>query len=411
MLTIQSFLKKWKDNIGEGNDWLLKQHPVEVSKDFLASKLTNYAQELHDVYLYTCDHGLRYHTKISDECDGLILDEHLGIVSKPFNRIHNIDKRSAPDMNWDHNIVEHDFDGKVVVFFNHFGTWFMQTKRSIHAGDVLSVPSAGRTISYRTRIEEFIRDKHRVDDIQIFLSAADKHACFVCMYVNPEVHMCGPRGKEELILLGVTDKSYSRATGAREMFSGYVDDVADMLGFSRPACLMAGDREGALSYMSQLEPWHKGLIIQDDYHKRIRVVNPKYKLIKRLLNAGDDFTKRQLIAMFLTGAGKNVSVIEPKYNGPLKIFETMIDKRFNLTQGAWNKAKDAKSQKEFAWSVDHSLLNYILFHVRKHGPIDRTEFIQAIKPGLVEGFIKNIGELDAFERAIDKARSQREISA
>jgi len=411
MLAIQSFLDRWKDDTKTGNDWLLNQHPINISKDLLASKLTNYAQEIDDVYLYNCDSKLRFHTKISNECSGLILDKNHSIVSKSFNRIHNIDKRDAPDMDWGRVFIERDYDGKIIVFFNHKGTWFMQTKRSIHAGDVLSLTSEGQTLTYRTQVTNFIKEKHQVDGLQSFFSNATKYACFVCIYMNPEVHICGPRGKEELILLGVIDKMHSRISPGRELFSVYVDDIADMLGFSRPPSLVASNRKEALSAMDQLEPWRRGLIIQDIDHQRVRVVNPKFKKIRRLLNAGDDFTKKQLIAMFMTGAAKAVSIVEPRYNGPLNILENVVDIRRKLTQEVWDKAKDAKSQKEFAWAVNHSLLNYVLFHIRKHGPLDRTEFIQAIKPGLVEGFINNIGELDAFEKSINNARRQRAVDA
>lgn len=405
MLTIQSFLDRWHDSIGKGNRWLQSQHPVTVSSDIVAAKLAAHEQVLDDVFLYNHSKTKRYHTRISDECNGLILDKQCNVVSKAFNRTHDIDAYNAADLDWDHTIVECDYDGKIVVFFNHLDKWFIQTIDSVHAGDVMTIPSTGRSVSCRTLIKEFIRDNMRVESLDELLKVAMKNACFVCIYKHPEIHLCGPDGKEELLLLGVIDKTTSTKYSTRHMFPAYVDDLADTLGFDRPMQLEASGKEASLSCINRLESWQRGIVIQDVDHKRVKIRNPKFKPINRILKAGREFTKKQLISMFLTGSADEVIKLEPGYNEPLRIFNKMIDVRISLCKNAWDKAKEASCQKEFAACVNHSLLNYVLFHARKFGPLNRTEFIQKIKPDLAEQFIGNIGEADAFERALEKARS------
>jgi len=401
MLVIQSFLDRFKESTEEGHKWLKNQHPVDITLDVLSSKLEAHHQILDDVFLINHNGTSNYHTKVSDECVGLILDREHSVVSRSLNRIHIDGRQSAPAMDWTRVFIEPEYDGKLVTFYYYKGTWYMQTMGSVQGGELADLPD--RSVSYRTCVLDYLRDNKIASDFNDLFKTVSKQACFVCIYTHPQLHICGPHGKEELLLLTVMDKIPGRLHSMDQMFPAYVDELADMLGLNRPSSLQTNSRAAAINCAEHLPAWRKGIIVQDSNYTRVKIQNPKFKPITRLLRAGDKFTKNQLIRMFLTGAGDEVAKLEGRYNEPLKLFNRMVDIRFKTTKELFDKNKDSTSQKEFAEAVNHSLLNYIIFHVRKNGPIDRPTFINMIKPDAVEGFIKNIGELDAFKRSIEKA--------
>jgi len=401
MLAIQEYISLFPD-IEKANEHLTEDLHIRIKKQGLLlpdSVVT--VGVLEDVYLYN------YHpvksprgNSIVEECNGLILNDRAEIVSMSFPRLYNMGEQGAPEMEWDHHArAELQADGVLVVVFNYKGKWHLQTKIDVHAVGNMSEHRISIRVGAMTVLNTMFEDER--GPFYPFEKCDEENLCYVFEFVSPYNRFITPYHDANLILLAVFDKK--KLVEKSEKWLNYFQrNYCDGWMFPRPRAYGVEEAKYIGELTQYMDIKQKGFIVVDLMGNRIKVKNPIYHALEKVLNSKGEVSPEAYARIALSGYAINMQSAYPEYTHMLSMFTSSIISITESATHAWEEYygkyahRDDYYWKEFACRISHlpKMFRTILFRMRQEKIDTISQGVREMRPKtLVMATKKGYGNL------------------
>lgn len=292
---------------------------------------------------------------IVKECRGLVL-EHWSwkIVARSFPRFFNYGECLTETIrfNWNDFTCTSKEDGSLILLYWYKDKWRVNTRNSFGQGEV---GISGKT--WEEHVFSILKD----------VSHLDKDNTYIFELVGPHNKVVRSYSTTSLFLLTIIDNK----TGT-EYISSEVDYRALRLGVARPATHHFTSAQELTEFLQDHpEATFEGFVVRDNTGLRLKIKNPRYVALHRLRGNGDGlFTIKNLISFILAEVDDESEILTyfPEVKDIFYQYKKKIDNALDEMYIAWEKAKNIRSQKEFAITVKgQTKFDSILFKARKSG--------------------------------------------
>lgn len=274
---------------------------------------------------------------IVQECRGIILDSNNKIVCWPFDKFFNYGEYYAAKIDWSSARVQEKIDGSIMkLWYDKNGCWRLSTNGCIDAykvelnlNDLLKL-----NCSYKTFGELFEAAKNYKD---LDLNALNQNYTYIFELVSPynKVVIAYP----EILINHI---------GTRDNITG--QEVNVDIGIRKPKEYQINSLEDCVKAASELPSDVEGYVVVDKYWKRIKVKNPIYLQLHRMVS-NNDLRIKDIINMIFENDYEEFLVYFPEYksafddiNKKLNILKERIE--VNLPQ-----VRSISDRKEYALKV------------------------------------------------------------
>jgi len=383
MLEIQKFINEFP-SIRDANRELIETISLKIKLDSLV--FPNGAVE--QIYIYNYDLLESPHDNpIANECRGLILDMKGNVISYPLARFFNAHEGAAATIDWDSAKAFDKHDGTMIAIYTHREHTFIQTRGSAVAeGPVSGMPH----LSYSEAVKALLIRKHGgltgwakgfappVDWAKDFAPGF----IYIFEFVAPYNRIVTPYDKPDLYLLTIRGKP-----DLIEMDNWVVDDVAEKLGYKRPASIRCVAKAGVLSMIEDLDPTDEGFVVVDKNFNRVKIKNPRYLAISRAVNAGAQLSPRHFAAVTLNGDGDETKGYFPEYADAIDLFITVLANLGTHLQELWAQHGELE-RKPFALKVKHHPFSGVLFGMKSQRISTIGEGLSQEKPDKLVSYVR-----------------------
>ena len=395
MLKIQEYISLFKD-IEEANRHLSSNLNIRVSKGSIWTM-----DSMENLYLYN------YHPKkspknnpITKEANGLILNKDNEIVSFPFKRFYDIDHPCADTMSDNGAYAQVMEDGYLVVIFYYKGYWNIQTEFAINATEPVYVNKIQSRMRYR--VMDVLQKKFGIEEPYLpFKKYPSEDICYVFEYVSPYSKKITPYKEEDLLLITAYNKKLQLEMNESWLYNWKKKCVKEDI-FKSPDSFFVRDREQIEDVLACFNSLTKGLVVTDNSGNRVKILNPRYKNLCKLLKAGKNPSTKLLSKMVLNGEVVRLGHYYKEYRLVFSIFGQHLQKIDSKIRRLWGSNKHL-SQKEFARTIRHykrSTRN-MLFRLKRGKNKTVEGCIRGMNPKILANEIEQCC-LDELVRELDK---------
>jgi len=395
MLKIQEYISLFKD-IEEANHYLNSNLNIKVSKSSIWAE-----NGIEKLYLYN------YHPKkspkdnpITKEANGLILNKNNEIVSFSFERFYDIDHPCADTLDDNGAYAQIMEDGHLVVIFYYKGYWNIQTEFTINATEPVYMNEARSRI--RHRVIDVLQKKLEAEDPYLpFKEYPSEDICYVFEYVSPYNKKITPYKEEDLLFITAYNKRLQLEMSENWIYNWKKKCTKGDI-FRSPDSFFVRDRDQIENVLACFNSFTKGLVITNNSGNRVKIANPRYKNLCRLLKAGKNPSTKLLSKIVLNGEALRMGPYYKEYRSVFGIFGQHLHKMDNKIRRLWASNRHL-DQKEFARAIKHykrSTRN-ILFKLKKEKGKTVEECIRGMDPKILAREVEQCC-LDKLVREFDK---------
>jgi len=298
------------------------------------------------------------HHKVVRECRGLVLEVGTwDVAARSFTRFFNAGECPAEEakFDWTNFSAEEKADGSLMLLYWHEadGIWRVNTRGSFALGEIQ--PGLGKT--WEEAFYLALPNEKALDD----LPKGNTYVFEFCSRWNKVV-----RDYPDPTLFLLT--SFANATGA-ELSEFVLDNYAKLLRVKRPERYTLSTLAEVAAFTNSQEATFEGCVLRDRHGMRLKVKNPSYVALHHLKDNGNVFATKRLVPLLLRNEHHEVLTAFPEAAPRLVEVATRMGANLAQMQMAWDIAKQAKSQKDFALLVNEygGPLRSILFTARKLG--------------------------------------------
>lgn len=351
-MEIQEFIRSF-NNIEEANAKLTEDLHIKVKEVELRPSM--WRRDTVYIYNYDMIESPR-DNRICQEARALILDAKANVVSISLPRFFNLGEGPAAKLDWESAMGEEKLDGTLIIVYNHWGRWFIQTRQTARAeGDVhIGVKGIPCDKTFFDLAHETLCRKFDFPFLPFH-----RYFCYVFELVSPYNRQVTPYDETDLALLTIVDK-----IRIAEMERYAVDDFATMHKFRRPKVFKITDKSSILKEMGKLGALEEGFVIVDEHFNRIKIKNKDYLAVYRAINAGNEKTGKNWADIILTGDYAEIRSYFPEYVDALDIYQDVLMTLIVEAEHLWKENKNTEGRKAFALKVKDHPLARILFELR-----------------------------------------------
>lgn len=296
------------------------------------------------------------HHRVSRECRGLTLEVGTwNVCARSFARFFNAGEcpEEEKKFDWQNFVAEEKCDGSLMVLYHWDGCWRVNTRGSFGLGEIQ--PGLGK--NWEEAFYEALGDEKGLDR----LHSEYTYVFEFCSRYNKVV-----RDYPEPTLFLLT--AFHKTTGS-EVQEDLCDRIASWLGVKRPARYELPSLAQVAAFVNDQEATFEGCVLRDRNGLRIKVKNKSYVALHHLKDNGNVFATKNLVPLILKGEHHEVLAAFPEAADRLVEVASRMGADLARAQMAWDAAKGAKTQKEFALLVTRlgGPLKGILFEARKRG--------------------------------------------
>ena len=366
----------------ENNFDTVKQGAMRLT-DELGISVKEYEEEGLYVFNYSQFASPKTHPVVL-ECRGLITDNDLKPVCRPFDRFFNMGE--ALELTEGFNITEaaifEKADGSLVKMYCHKGLWHVATRGTAFAE---SQNYTGETF-HNLIIEAF--GCSDIGDLRKKMCRQSPEFTYILEYTSPKNRVVTPYTHSEMVLLGIR----YNPTGQEDKPS-LINLVAGDLSAEglkvRPAKSYKFDcGEDMMEAVQALPGLQEGFVCCHE-GKRIKVKSDVYVAVHRLRGDCVPSPKRISELVVTNETEEYLAYFEEDremFQPYMDSFDQMVKEAHNLY---W-KVKGIESQKEFAMAVKDKCYFGPLFTARKKDTSFAAEFMNMEVPARVKILMKYI---------------------
>lgn len=303
------------------------------------------------------------------ECRGLIVDNDLNPVCRPFDRFFNLGE--ALEITDQFDFTTADFyekaDGSLVKVYYHNREWHVATRGTAFAE---SANYTGET--FQNLIAKAFGCE-TIDELKERLKPLAPNCTYCFEYTSPLNRIVTPYKVDEMVLLGVRRTisgipidGYAGLTFAAEVFS------RDLGLNVRPANRYRfNSREEMLEAVQSLPGLQEGFVGVDHKGNRVKIKSDVYVQVHRL--RGDTLpTPKRISELVVTNETEEYLAYFPEDREMFQPYMDNFDKMCGEAAMVFDTADAAESQKDFALQVKDYCFSGALFAARKNG----TDFLK-----------------------------------
>jgi RNA ligase len=296
------------------------------------------------------------HHPVTRECRGLTLrTDTWDVAARSFTRFFNAGEcpEEEKKFDWTNFAAEEKADGSLMLLYHHDGSWRVNTRGSFALGEIQ--PGLGKC--WEEAFYLALPNEKGLDD----LSPQNTYVFEFCSRWNKVVR---DYPAPTLFLLS----AFHNASG-QEHSEVYCDLWAARLGVKRPARYDLSSLAAVAAFVNEQEATFEGCVLRDRTGLRLKVKNKAYVALHHLKDNGNVFATKRLAPLLLRNEHHEVLSAFPEAAD--RVVEVAVRMGTDLARAriAWDIAKQAKTQKEFALVVTKhgGPLKGLLFEARKKG--------------------------------------------
>lgn len=372
MLKIQEFISCF-DSTLEAYQYLRSNLNIDVSIHTLED-----GDVKHNVALLRPGQRADLTNPLVREANCLILDDYADLFAKAWDRPYVASEAGQlpDDFCLPEATCEEVPDGELVVIYNVEGTWFIGTAESVDGMNYLpgmNVP----TFTYDNEIKQRLsRNSTRWDST---LKDMNPLMCLVFNFVSPFADSVMPMLMPELYLTGVINLE-----NGREVSNSMLHTIADKMGVARPRWSEINGASSLAQRIFSMRALAPGLMLRDKNDKRVFIPNPIHKAVRCAKESGDRVRPTHIAKILQTCRDKaDVTTITAAYDSYAPMLELLQKVRSDLIKEVlilWGVARHKVSAADFASTINHHPLKYILFMRRNEGAVSLRTEVNSIKP-------------------------------
>ena len=322
------------------------------------------------------------------ECRGLITDNDLNPVCRPFDRFFNLGEALEVTEGFDISEAEvfEKADGSLAKVYHYKGKWHIATRGTAFA------ESANYTgeVFEALMLEAFgCKD---MGDFQKGMRDVPTEYTHIFEYTSPKNRVVTPYKTSEMVLLGIRNNKYGIELGYTAL-----EGIAEKLGedgwlkFRVATRHKFDSEEELLAAVQNLPGLQEGFVCLSDKGVRVKVKSELYVQAHRL--RGDTVpSPKRIIDLVVTN---EVEEYLAYFEEDRELFQPYMDSFDELIMEAhklyWN-VKGLESQKDFALAVKDNCYFAPLFMARRNNTSFATEFMNMDVPARRKVLINYIGE-------------------
>lgn len=418
MLAIQEYISLF-DNIETANRYLTKKLHIRIKEEELLIPIDE-AEESADevsigigvpeiVYLYN------YHptksprnNSIVEEANGLILNQKAEIVSMSFRRIYSLNESCAPEIDWNSTVAEMHEDGTLVVIFRYKGRWFIQTKRDVHAVESMKTYNISIRVAALAILGVMFEEKR--GPFYPLENCGNFDLCYAFEFVSPYNRNITSYPNNNLILLGVFDKK-KLTEKSEKWINSFQKHCCNGRMFVRPRAYGIDNSKDASELTKYMRIREKGLIIKDCEGNRIKIKNPNYLALSKLINSKGETSPETYAKIALSGYATEVKQSYPEYTFMLDMFTSSIISIKESATHAWEEYygkyahRDDCHREAFFRRIEHlpKMFRTILFRMRQKKIKDIEDGVREMRPKTLVLAAKS-GYGDLFDEEVERLK-------
>ena len=365
MLKIQEYIGLF-GSISEANHYLATNLHLDIYEDIL--QIDNY--EMEDVYVYNRTVKSPKNDPIVQEANGLILNEKAEIVSMPFKRMFTPSDPQAKSIDWENAKAQMRYDGTLVVLYNYKGNWFLQTKYRANA----DVKMRNSQVSVRMAVIEILKTMfNQLTPYAPFSNYPCKDLCYIFELLSPYNQYITPYHDGNLVLLSIFDKS-KIVWMSDSWVDSWVSNYCNVFRFMRPREYCVSSLKEVMDLTAYQEWYEKGFIVKDYWDNCMKVENPNYKALEKLVKVKGHISPKVFAKLILNGDGARLKAFYPNLANIVNMFHTVIVDTTKIIDKVWKQYKPIENRKTFASLIRGypPMAKAVLFMYRR-GQIDHTE--------------------------------------
>ena len=384
MLEIQRYIDMIAD-IREANKALKEQYALNIREETLTAPIAEWSSKRYPVFIYNYTKDSPMGTRIAQEARGLVLDEYGEIVSSSFEYIPELNSHTADSIDWSSAMAELQKDGVLAVIYSYKHKWFVQTRESASADDAL--PDCG--ISYRAYIHSILKEYFGAKDpFKPFRDYLDDDICYAFEFVSPYIRKVTPYRDSNIILLSAFNK-VSREEKPAAWLHAFNQDFADRK-FKQIRKHVVNEPRDVHALVACMESTAKGAIVRDRFSNRLKMPNPKYKELKKIVDIGYNLTPKHVAKAIIAGPGAQLGVVHDAYNDVTNMFFDSLVELSDEILTAWDKNSVFERKSYFAEIIAHypKITRSVLFMLRRKQVENMQEALERINPELIVKVVK-----------------------
>lgn len=332
------------------NGWnsLFEDFGIKIKSYDIGLKVLNYDQIKSPMY-----------DPIVKECRGLILDEKLNVVSRPFDRFYNYHETKDKCTN---NIdVYEKADGTLIRIYWCYLTdkWEIGTRGTAFGEG--RVVSSNRQISFRELILETMKldEKH----FQEIMSSFKKELTYVMEFISPENLIITPYKKSELVLLGLVYNQREYQERSFETVRDYKNRFQKLgLDIRLPEIYHFDSVEEAIESASFLPDLKEGYVaFCRETGVRMKIKSPKYVAFHHMKG---NFSEDNAIKLVLMNESSEFLSYFPEYEDDIRKYQILYKEFRMKISEAYEKVKDIENNKDFSKAVSKFNTKKLFFDSR-----------------------------------------------
>lgn len=304
------------------------------------------------------------------ECRGLILDENMNVLCRPFDRFFNFGEalEITETFEFDNAQVYEKVDGSLIKLWNHDGVWRVGTRGTAFA----------ESENYTGEVfEKLVCDAFGVVNIWHLHTLLEQirlpdDYTFIFEYISPKNRVVTPYTEDEMVLLAVR----SNETGS---YIGRVNHtVTEMrkLGLNVRAVKLYdfSSVESMKIFLSEQSSLDEGFVCHDLVNDiRIKLKSPKYVAIHRI--KGETLpTPKRIMELAVTGEDGEFLTYFPEMEEQFAPYRESYEEMVSEMEIYYDQIAPIDEQKEFALEAVKRPYSGVLFAARKNGRRPLTEY-------------------------------------
>lgn len=302
-----------------------------------------------------------------DECRGVVLDEHLNLVFKGFNRFYNMGEMTAvtEQFDWSNPVTAYEkADGSLVKLYHHNGLWQVGTSGTATA----EVPfnstdwDAKNNNTFRQKILSALGYYSEEDFQNNAGSAFLKDTNYVFEFISPENRIVTPYELPEMVLLAAFRDGIELSN--EELRFEFDDMHYDALNVRLPKKHTVTSKEELVELMSSLQGLEEGFVLRDSKGMRIKVKTPIY-VTAHHMRGEMGLTVRSACKLVLANEQDEYLSYFPESSDKIQLVVDTFNDYLQKTVDIFKEIKHITDQRAFAEEAKKHSFSGLLFTLRK----------------------------------------------
>lgn len=303
------------------------------------------------------------------ECRGTILDKHLNVVFKGFDRFFNLgEAMDIPEQfDWDNPVEAFEkADGSLVKLYHHHNLWQVGTSSTATAEVPFNVVDSWdneKTTTFREKIINAFGYASEADFQEDAGLAFFNDLNYVFEFISPENRIVTPYDEPQMVLLAVFHKDGTELSNQDVRYE-YEDMVYDVLNVRLPDKHIVNSHKELLALVDSLEGLKEGFVIRDGKGMRLKVKSDLYVAAHRM-RGENGLTLRNACKLVLANEHEEYLTYFPddkdKIGKVVQNFEIFLAN----VEHTYHLIKNTINQKDFAQKAKLFNYNGLLFTMRR----------------------------------------------